>query len=164
MEYKPEGIGTIRYKTGTGDNVILISEGLLNGTISEYNTETNKVIQRVTGKWWLPGYVSVVQAGGDTKYVVEFVQKYNIYNRDWNLISTIDNNPGVLTVTPGGKLLLVHDNRIHEYSQEGRLIRELLDKYKFKNIQDIAYSGGCLWVLEKNPDVTSGIIKIFHSS
>ena len=168
-EYKPEGVGRIDYISARGDNVILMSEGGWNGRISEYNTETNQVIHRVTNVWWYPGKVSVVQAGGDTKYVVKCYQGVsskwvgNIYNRDWNLISTTDIDPDVLTVTPGGKLLLVHDNRIHEYSQEGRLIRELLDKYKFNNIRDITYSGGCLWVLEKNPKVTSGIIKIFQS-
>ena len=82
-----------------------------------------------------------------------------IYNNDWNLISTIDNNPGVLKVTPGGKLLIVNDNRFHEYRQDG-LIRELLDKYKFKNIRDITWSGGCLLVLDKTPYS----IKIFVSN
>ena len=170
IEYKPEGVRTINYISATGDNVILISEGGLYGRILEYNI-TNKVIHTVKQSWF-PGKVRVVQAGHDGKYIVKYY-KYlsdklehvvNIYNRDWNLISTIDNNPDVLTVTPGGKLLIVRNNRIHEYSQEGRLIRGLLDKYKFNEIQDITYSCGCLWVLEKNPDVTSGIIKIFHSS
>ena len=168
-EYKPEGVRTIHYISARGDNVILISEGMLYGRILEYNTETNKVIQRVTGVCF-PGKVSVIQAGADTKYVFKHCKpssdrkRVNIYNRDWNLLCTIDIYADVLTVTPGGKLLLVNDNRIHEYSQDGRLIRELLDKYKFNNIRGTTYSGGYLWVLEKNPDVTSSIIKIFHSS
>ena len=169
-EYKPEGVRTIDYISAIGDNVILISEGGFPYRIIEYNTETNQIILRVK-KLSLPGKVSVVQAGHVGKYVVKyykylsdkFIPVVNIYNKDWNLISIIDNNPDVLTVTPGGKLLNVHNNRIHEYSQDGRLIRRLLDEYKFNEIQDITYSGGCLWVLEKNPDVTSDIIKIFHS-
>ena len=169
IEYKPEGVRTINYISAIGDNVILISEGGYPVRILEYNTETNKVIQRVRFIGF-PPRVNMVQAGGGTKYIVKYYQgassKWvgNIYNRDWNLISTTDIDPDVLTVTPGGKLLLVSDNRIQEYSQEGRFIRELLDKYKFSNIQDITCSGRCLWVLEKNPDVTSGIIKIFHTS
>ena len=165
IEYKPEGVRRIDNISASGDNVILITESGYQGRILEYNTWTNKVIHKVTDIN-LPGKVSVLQDGHHTKYIVRGVQGrkwlVNIYNKDWNLISTIDNNPDVLTVTPGGKLLLVHDNRIHEYSHDGRLTRELLDKYKFYNIRDITYSGGCLWVLEKNPDVTSGIIKIFH--
>ena len=147
-EYKPEVLGIIRYITAIGDNVILTSEDGMYGRISEYNTVTNQVIHRVTNLWWYPGKVSVVQAGGNTKYIVSFDQKYNIYNRDWNLISKIENNHEALTVTPGGKLLLVPGNRIHEYSQDGRFIRKLLDKYKFNRIYDITYSGECLWVLE----------------
>ena len=168
IEYKPEGVSNISYISAIGDNVILITASMLPGRILEYITETNKVIHRVTNEWWYPSKVGVIQTGGDTKYIVKCYQPHSrksvvkIYNKDWNLISTIDNNPDVLNVTPGGKLLLVHDNRIHEYSQNGGLIREVLDKYKFNNIQDMTYSGGCLWVLEKNPDVTSGMIKIFH--
>ena len=168
-QYKPEGVIAINYISAIGDNVILISEDGFPGRISEYNTETNKVINRVVNVWY-PGKVSVVQAGGETKYVVKCYQLHsrkwvvNIYNKEWNLISTIDNNNEALTVTPGGKLLIVYNNRIHENSQDGRFIRELLDKYKFNKIQDITYFVGCLWVLEKNPDVTSSIIKIFQSS
>ena len=172
IKYKPEGVGTISYITAVGDHAILITEGRYHGRISEYNTETNKVIQRVIDKWWSPEKVSVVQSGGDAKYVGKccqylsdkLVHVVNIYNRDWNLISTIDNNPQALTVTPGGKLLIVNDNRIQEYSQDGRFIREVLDKYKFNNIQDITYSVGCLWILQYNPHATSGVIKIFYSS
>ena len=170
IEIKPEGVITIDYISAIGDNVILIPEFEWNGRILEYNTETKQVIQRVVNEWWLPEQVSVVQAGDDTKYIVKYYQLHsskwvvNIYNRDWNLISKINNNPGVLTVTPGGKLLIVYKNRIHECSQDGRLIRELLDRYKFNKIRGTTYSGGCLWVLEKKPDVTSGIIKIFQSS
>ena len=165
IKYRPEGVRTISYISAVGDSVILISEYHWDGRILEYNTETNKVTQRVTDVWY-PGKVSVVQVGHDTKYIVECynplsgARRVNIYNRAWNLISTIDINNDVLTVTPGGKLLLVYDNRFHEYSQDGRYIKELLDKYKFKNIQDITWSGGCLWVLEKNPYS----IKIFMSN
>ena len=160
---KPKNVGTIRYITAIGDNVILISEGFYPGRISEYNTGAKQVIQRVPGVW-LPGKVIVVQTGGDTKYVVTCHQKYNIYNKDWNLISTIDPRPEALAATPGGKLLIVRDNRIHEYSQEGRFIREVLDEFKFNNILNITYSGGCLWILEYNPHTTLGVIKIFYSS
>ena len=58
-------------------------------------------------------------------------RKVSIYNKDWNQISTININPDVLTVTPGGKLLTIHNNRIHEYSQDGTFIKGLLDKYRF---------------------------------
>ena len=163
--YKPEGVGTINYISAIGDNVILISEGGYYGRILEYNTETNQVIHRVTNEWRIPGKVSVVQAGGDTKYIVKCLSSkmrwvVNIYNKDWNLISTIDIFADALTVTHGGKLLIAHNNRIHEYSQEGRFIRRQLDEYKFYNIQDMTYSGGCLWVLESMPTC----IKIFQLS
>ena len=161
IEYKAKGVGTINNITATGENVVLISN-VLNGTILEYNTETNKVIQRVTSLW-LPGKVRVVQAGPDTKYIVKYFQKYNIYNKDWNLISEIDNNSEALTVTPGGKLLIAYSNRIYEYSHDGSFVRDLL-VYRFNETGDITYSGGFLWVLEKRPYVISGIIKIFHSS
>ena len=84
--------------------------------------------------------------------------KVNIYNRTWTKISTIDTYTKALSVTPGGKLLLVCQNRIHEYSQEGRLVGRMLDKYKFNKIQDITYSSECLWVLEQQPHS----IKIFN--
>ena len=164
IEYKPEGVRTISYISAIGDNVILISGCEWDCRILEYNTETNQVIQRVSNTLCL-GKVSVVQASDYTKYmyIVTCILSnlvVNIYNRHWNLISTIDMFPYALTVTPGGKLLLVRDNRIYEYSQDGRLIRELLDKYKFHNIKDMTYSGGCLWVLESKPHC----IKIFQLS
>ena len=160
---KPERVETINYISAIGDNVILITEGWLPGRISEYNTETNKVIKIVSGIW-NPGKVSVVQDGRDTKYIVKDYQfdleewEVNIYNRTWTQISSIDTHTDALTVTPGGNLLLVCQNRILEYSQEGRFIRDLLDKYKFNNIRDITYSGECLWVLESEPHC----IKIFN--
>ena len=153
IEYKPEGVETVSYITAIGDNVILIAEGGWDGRISEYNTETNQFIHRITDIR-LPGKISVVQAGGDPKYIVKYYSGewvVNIYSRDWNLIWKIDKFAEALTVTPGGKLLLVYDNRIHEYSQNGRLNMELLDKYKFNAIYDITYSFGCLWVLDRNP-------------
>ena len=156
IKYKPEGVRTINYISAVGDNVILISEYQWNGRILEYNTETNQFIERVTDVW-LPGRVNVAHAGYDNKYIVKCNQPFsdesrvNIYNRDWNLISTIDGYAVALTVTPGGKLLLACNNRIHEYSQDRRLIRELSDKYKFNNIQDITCDAGCLWMLEGNP-------------
>ena len=165
--------GSIKYKPGRGiridsisaigDNVILISNGGLaglDGRILDYDIETNKVIQRLSGIGY-PEKISVVQAGHHTKYIVKWYNLLSgerivkIYNKDWNQISTININPDVLTVTPGGKLLLVNDNKIHEYSQDGTFIKGLLDKYKFKNIQDITWSGQCLWVLE------ASCIKIF---
>ena len=170
LEYKPEGATAIHYISAIGDNVILITESMLPGRILEYNTETNQVIERVTDLLF-PGKVGVIQAGGDTKYIVKCFKPnkenelLDIYNRTWGLISTIDICPDGLTVTPRGKLLIIYDDKIHECSQDGRFI--LLHKCKFNNIQDITYSGGFLWVLEKNPDVTSskasGIIKIFYS-
>ena len=166
MKYKPGGVGTINYISAIGDNVMLISEYQWDGGILEYNTETNQVIERVSGDIWNPGKVSVVQDGHHTKYVVKCYNMWlaetivNIYNRAWNLISTMNINTDVLTVTPGGKLLIVYNNRIHEYSQDGRLIRKLLDKYKFNEIHDITWSGGCLWVLGVNPHS----VKIFVSN
>ena len=166
IKYKPEGVITINYISAIGDNVILISDGGMvgwDGNILEYNTETNQVIQRV-GVIWEPGKVSVVQAGQYTKYIARCIKSYkwvlSIYNIDWNQISTIDQYPDALTVTPGGKLLLVCDNRIHEYNQDGRLIRKLLNEYKFNKIRDITWSGRCLWVLESDPHS----IKIFISN
>ena len=172
IKYKPEGVITIDYIYAIGENVILISDGGSTGTdgrILQYNTETNKVIERV-GVINYPRKVNVIQAGHHTKYIIKcltFVKwtqtikwVVNIYNRAWNQISTIDINHVILTVTPGGKLLLVYNNRIHEYSQDGALIKGLLDKRKFNQIQDITWSGGCLWVLEGNPSC----IKIFVSN
>ena len=135
----------------------------MDDTILEYNTETDKVIERVSDKsLYLIEKVSLVQAGHHTKYIFKcalgtnvftggFNWVVNIYNRDWNLISTINMYLDVLTVTPGGKLLLVYNNRMHEYSQDGTLIKELLDGYKFNELQGITWSGGYLWVLEGNP-------------
>ena len=153
IKYKPEGVKTIRYISAIGDNDILISESGYHGRILEYNTETNKVIERVSAIG-LPGKV---QAVTDTTYIVKCYiplsgeRIVNIYNRAWNLISTVNINTDVLSVTSGGILLLVYDNRIHEYSQDGRLIRKLLDKYQLNQIQNKTMSGGCLWVLEVNP-------------
>ena len=152
IEYKPEGVRTISYISAIGDNFILISEGEWNSRILEYNTGTKQVIQRVTSKLWSPGKVRLILAGDNIKYIVQYCQRVSnkwvviIYNRGWNLISTKDNDPDVLNVTPGGKLLLVHNNRIHEYSQEGWFISELLHRYWFNCILNITYSGGCLWV------------------
>ena len=160
ITYKPEGIRETVYISAIGDNVILISGGGLTGydyRISEYNTETNQVIERVGGIIWHPGKVSVVKHGDDNKYIVKcklqrmFKSVVKFYNRNWSLICTIDIGPDVLTVTPGGKLLLVNDNRILEYNQDGTFIKRLLDKYKFKGVQDITCDGGCLWVCEVNP-------------
>ena len=168
---KPEGVRIIDYISAIGDNVILISDCSMYGSILEYNRESNHFIQRVTDVW-NPGKVSVIQDGHHTKYIVNcFIRRtknwakttkwvVNIYNRAWNLISTIDINTEALTVTPGGKLLLVNDNRIHEYSQDGRLIRKLLNEYKFNKIRDITWSGRYLFMLEKNPYS----IKIFMSN
>ena len=153
IKYKPKRVGRIDYISAVEDNVIMILEGGYPGRILEYNTETNQVIQRVSDICY-PGKVGVVQAGHHTEYVVNCYKnghRVNIYNRAWNLISTIDQYPDVLTVTPGGKLLIVYDNRFFEYSQDGTFIRELLDRYKFNKIQDITWSGGCLWVLERDP-------------
>ena len=163
IKYRPEGVITINYISAIGDSAILISGGGWGFRILEFNTETNKVIERVSNLWY-PVKVYVMQAGHHTKYIVKCTQSYEwgvkIYNRAWNLISTIDGYADALTVTPGGKLLLFNDNRIHEYSQEGTYIRGLLDKYKFKTIRDITWSGGCLWVLEGYPCC----IKIFMSN
>ena len=161
---KPKGVRTITFMSAIGDNVILITESGCNGRILEYNTETNQVIQRVSDLR-LPEKVRVVQANYGTKYIVKCYKHMpgllavNIYNIAWNLVSTMNINTDVLTVTPDGKLLIGYNNRIHEYSQDGNLIRRLLDEYKFKDIQDITYSGGCLWVLERGPHC----IKIFKS-
>ena len=161
MKYKPGGVGTIGCISAIGDNVILISEDEWDGRILEYNTETNQVIERVSGIR-SPEKVNVIQDGHHT--IVKCIQSYkyvvNIYNRDWNQICTINMSADALTVTPGGKLLLVYKNRIHEYSQDGRLIRKLLYKYKLKNIRAITWSGRCLWVLERDPHS----IKIFISN
>ena len=142
IKYKPEGVRTINYISTVGDNVILISGSGWDGRVLEYNTGTNEVIQRLNAIGY-PGKVSVLQAGHHTEYIVKWfnpfssIRRVNIYNIDWNQISTINMYADVLTVTPGFKLLTVNDNRIHEYSQDGRLIRELLDKYKFNEIRDI---------------------------
>ena len=154
-EYKPEGIGTINDISAIGDNVILISESGYPGRILQYNIQTNQVIERV-GAIWQPGKVSVVQAGHHIKYIVKCLSSQmkwvvNIYNRHWNLTSTIDMYADALTVTPGGNLLLVHDKRILEYSQDGRWIGELLNKCKFNDIYDITYSSRFLWVFNGNP-------------
>ena len=108
---------------------------------------------------WESGRVSVVQAGHGTKYIVKCSNsagwyhkgKMNIFDRNWYHISTININTDGLTVTPGGKLLLAYNNRFHEYSQDGKFIRNLLDEYQFIEIRDITWSGGYLWVLEVNP-------------
>ena len=161
ITYKPEEIGEIDYISATRENVILITERGYNGRVLKYDTQTNKV-EKIVGDIWSPGKVSVVQVGHDTKYIVKCLQsgqRVNIYNRFWSKTSTIDKNCDVLTVTPGGKLVLVYDNRIHEYSQDGRFIRKLLDKHKFKIIQDITCDGHYLFVLERNPYC----IKVFES-
>ena len=71
IEYKP-GAVRIGYISAIGDNAILISGGVGDGRILEYNTETNKVIERVSGSIWNPGKVSVVQDGHHTKYIVKW--------------------------------------------------------------------------------------------
>ena len=155
---KPEGVH-VSYISSIGDSVILISECMYDGRILEYNIETKKVIQRVADVF--PGKVYIVE--DDTKYIVRCRQRLSsnktvhIYNRAWNMITKIEKNPNVLTVTPGGCLLLVYHRRVYEYSQDGRMIRRLLNKYKFDEIKDIAYDGQCLWVLEREPHA----IKIF---
>ena len=138
IKYKPEGVITLDYISAVGDNVILISDGGLtwtDGRILEYNTETNQVIQRLSGIGY-PRKVSVVQDGIDTKYIVKYVLSglwaVNIHIRNWNQITAINMYADALTVTPGGKLLIVSDNRIHEYSQDGTFIKGLLDKYRFE--------------------------------
>ena len=162
IKYKSGGVITMRYISAIGDNAILISEGVGYGRILEYNTETNQVIERI-GDVGLPGKVSVVH---DTEYILKWYnplsQKWvlNKYSRDWNLISTIDGYPDVLTVTPGGKLLIVIDNRLYEYSQEGTYTKRLLYKHKFTKIQDITWSGRYFWVLENDPCC----MKIFMSN
>ena len=162
IKYRHGGVQAINYILTTGDNVILLSESGWDGKISEYNTETNHAVKRVTDVW-NPRKIGVLQDGHHTKYIVKWFSPFSgemrvkIYNRAWNLISTIDRYSDALTVTPGGKLLLAYNNRIHEYSQDGRLIKGLLDEYKFNKIRDITWSGGCYWVLEVNPSC----IKIF---
>ena len=165
IKFSPRGVRRINDICAIGENVIMISEGGYPGTILKYNTETNQFIQTVSDMCY-PGKVSVVQAGQDTEYIVRWYKPFsvesrlNIYGRTWYLISTINIYHDSLTVTPGGKVLLVYDNRIHEYSQEGTFIKELLDKYQFTEIIDITWSGGCLWVLERDPYS----IKIFMSN
>ena len=156
IKYNPRECQGIDYISAIGDNVILISGGGWDGRVLEYNTETNQAEKRVTNVG-LPGKVGVVQAGHHTEYIVTHYKPFsyktivNIYDRAWNLISTVNIHGFVLTVTPGGKLLLVYYNRIHEYSQDGRLTRKLLDKYQLNQVQDITWSDGCLWLLEGNP-------------
>ena len=167
INYTPWGVRTIGDLSAVEDNVILISEDGQDGRILEYNTETYHVIERVSGTAY-PGKVSVLQDGQHTKYIVTSLSTstscskwvVNIYNREWNLISTTNSYHDVLRVTPGGTLLFVYGNKIHEYSQDGSFIRELLDKYRFERIHDITWSGGCLWVLERYPCC----IKIFMSN
>ena len=72
IKYNPWEI-EIDYLFAIKYNVILISEGGRDDRILEYNTETNQVIQRVSGKGY-PGKVSVLQAGYDTKYIVKCYQ------------------------------------------------------------------------------------------
>ena len=133
IEYKPEGVRAIKYILATGDNVLLISQGGWVGKLSEYNTETNQAVKRVTDLW-NPRKICVLQDGHHAKYIVKLFKTFsgemrvNIYTRDWNLISIIDMYPDALTVTSGGCLLLVHGNRIREYSQDGTYIRELTVK------------------------------------
>ena len=131
---KPKGIREIVHISAIGENVILITDRRYNGRISEYNTEKNMVTNRVTNVWY-PGKVSVIQDGVDTKYIFKCYNPMshewvlNKYNRTWNMISTMDKNPDVLLVTPGGKLFIVYKNKIHEHLQDGTFIREqLLDK------------------------------------
>ena len=178
IEYKPERVGTIRYITAIGDNVILISGGEWNGTISEYNTETNKVIQRVTGIK-SPGKVIVAQTFFDQKYIIQCHKSYNhvmtnqctrtcilnIYNSDWCLISTLAMCSDLLTVTPAGKLLTVYNNRFHENSQDGKQPRELTGNYQLNHVKDIScvdvqhHCRACyLCILEIHPHC----IKIFQ--
>ena len=173
IKYNHSRVRTTDYISAIGDNVILlITEGQTynDGKILEYNTQTNQVMER--DRYMSPTKVCVVQAGHHTKYIVKCLIRttvnwakttkwvVKIYNRAWNRSSTIDKNAEALTVTPDGKLLIVNDSRILEYSQDGTLIRELLDKYKFNKIQDITWSGGCLWVQEVNPCC----IKIFATN
>ena len=66
IKYKPEGVRRIDYISAIGDTDILISESGWNGRILEYNTESNKVIERVGGMCDSDN-VSVVQAGHHTK-------------------------------------------------------------------------------------------------
>ena len=124
ITYNPEGIREIVYISTIGDNVILITDRRYNGRISEYNMEKNMVTKRVTNGWY-PGKVSVIQDGVDTKYILKC----------YNPIS--HKNPDVIIVTPGGKLFIVYKKRFHEHLQDGTFIRELLDKYQFKNVHDI---------------------------
>ena len=169
MKYRPEGVKEIDHMSVVGDNVILISEVEWShcGRILQYHRGTNQIMERVTGIAY-PGKVSVVQDGQHTKYIVKCSKsawlysgrQVNIYNRTWNLISTIDINTHLLTVTPGGKLLLVNYNKIQEYNQDGTFIKGLLDKYRFKNIRDITCDGGYVCVFQSDPYS----IKIFISN
>ena len=155
INYEPKGI-YINYLSVIEDSVMLIS-GV--GQISEYNSETNQIIERVTDILEA-GKVCVERAGADSKFIVPCGKIVHIFNKSWDQLSTIDLDYDVLTVTPSRKLLVVHENRVHEYSQDGRLIRELLDRYKFDVIEDITYDGRCLWMLEGEPPA----IKIFKSN
>ena len=153
--YEPKGI-YINHLSVFEDSVMLIS-GV--GQISEYNTETNQIRERVTDILEA-GKVCVVRAGADSKFIVPCGKLVHIFNQSWNQLSRIDLDYDVLTVTPSSKLLVVLENRVHEYSQDGRMIRRLLDRYKFDVIEDITYDGWCLWMLEGEPPV----IKIFKSN
>ena len=150
-KYKPKRVD-IGYISAAEDNVILISESAINSRILEYNTDTNRVTQQVTESR-IPGKVSVCKTSADTKYIVKMADGWrtNVYNKNWNLIFTIDKYPDGLTVSPDGSLFLAHDNKIYEYTHEGHFIREMVKDQQFHQIKDIILSGGYLWVLEKHP-------------
>ena len=169
MSWEPQGLKSIKHISAIRDNVILISEEGKNGRILEYDMEAKSITQRVSDIW-VAGNIGVVQSDTDTKYIVgcymyQGLDKYipdietKIYNKSWNLISTLDKNPGInkmgdlqgLTVTHGGKVLIACGNTIHEYGLNGSYVKKMLDKDKLNHIQDITYSGGYLWVLEKDP-------------
>ena len=150
---QPIGVRKIRYISAIGDNVTLISEGGYVGRILEYNIESKQVTPRVTDIN-NAGKVRKLNRAEDTKYIVKcfnFGWRVNVFNRSWNLISTIDIDPNGLTVTPGGKLFFSDRRRIHYCSQYRSLIREISGKYHLCFIQDITYSVKCLWVLERDP-------------
>ena len=150
-KYKPEGVN-IGYISAIEDNVILISEVAIDSRIIEYNTDTNHVTQRIQESQ-MPGKVGVYKKNADTKYIVKMADGWrtNVYNKNWNLIFSIDKYPDGLTVSPDGSLFLAHDNKIYEYTHEGHFMREMFKDQQFHQIKDITLSGGYLWVLEKHP-------------
>ena len=130
------------------------------GRVYEYNTVTKitkKVLVKEGAKWGT--YITCVQCEDGLRFILSFnsLQLIEIYNRDWQLLTSISkygsgsfNQPGATCVTPGGFLVADWDNhRISYFNIDGQFKQHVVTKKNgLQYPSGLCYKAPFIWVTQ----------------